>query len=218
MTGNHLQIFQILTHHFCQLCSDKTVRSAVEAVLPHVILLIVLIRETIHKCLLRNRLMECCIEYNNLRNMRHDFLACPESQCMTVIVNRSQFPQIFNFVNDFIGYQRRLFENFCTLYDTMSDSRYLVHAGNHSSVTGGQSLYQPFKCFGMGREIAVFLYISAICSLVTQVTINANTVTISFCNNRFIFHINQLILQRGAASIYNENNHKKIQSFLMMVV
>lgn len=145
-------------------------------------------------------------------------LASPQSQCVTVVMNRSEFLQVFDFVNDFISNQCSLGEQFCTLYDTVTNSRYFIHAGNDRSITSGQSLYQPFKCFRMGREIAVFLYFSAIRSLVTQMTINADSVAVSFCDYRFIFHINQLIFQRGAASIYNENNHKKIQSFLMMPV
>ena len=91
--------------------------------------------------------MESGIKYNNLRYIRQNFPAGTQCQSMTVIVNRCQFPQLINLINDSVGYHCGLCKDFCTLHNSMSNSRNFLHILDHSSLTGGQSLYQASKCF-----------------------------------------------------------------------
>jgi len=195
MTGNHLQILQILAHNFCQLGSDKAVRSAVEAILTNMELLVILIREAVHECLLRNGLVECGVKNNDLRHVRQDLAASPQSQCMTVVMYRSQFAEFVDLFDDLIGNQSGLGEHFCTLYYTVTNCGNFVHAGDHSTLAGSQCVYQTGKCFCMCREIAVLFHLYAGSGLVAQVTIDTDTVAVALCDDRLIFHIDELILQ-----------------------
>ena len=47
----------------------------------------------------------------------------------------------------------------------------------------------------MCREIAVLFHLYAGSGLVAQVTIDTDTVAVALCDDRLIFHIDELILQ-----------------------
>jgi hypothetical protein len=185
----------------------------VEAVLADMELLIVLIRETVHECLLRNGLVECGVEYNDLRHVRQDLAASPQCQCVTVVMYRSQLTEFVDLFDDLIGDQCGLGEYFCTLYHTVANCRDLVHAGNYGAFTGGQCLNQTGKCLGMGREVAVLFHLDTRSGLVAQMAVDTDTVAVALCDHRLIFHIDELILQRRASCIDNKNNHGKFLLF-----
>ena len=47
--------------------------------------------------------MESCIEYNYLRNVcRDNALTSSQSKCVSVVVNRSEFTEIIDLVDNFV--------------------------------------------------------------------------------------------------------------------
>ena len=68
-----------------------------------------------------------------------------------------------------------------------------------------QDLDELLKCFGVGREIAVCINSSAVSGLVGDMTVDADAVAVSFRKDALVLHIDELILQRGAACVDNQD-------------
>ena len=160
--------------------------------------------------------MECGVKDNDLRNIRQNLAACPQCQCVTMVVYRCQFPQLVDLLDDLVCYHGGLGENFCALYDTVANGGNFAHAGDHSALASGQRLNQTLKSLCVGRECAVLFNLDAAGSLVAQVAVDADAVAVSLGDDRLILHIDELVLQGGAAGVYNKNNHRGISPFLML--
>ena len=89
MAGDNLGIVDIQSCELGTLLGNELMAGTVSTVFADPVILIILIRKTIHVGISRNRLMECRIESNNLRNRRENSLHCPDTQDMGRIMHNS---------------------------------------------------------------------------------------------------------------------------------
>lgn len=148
--------------------------------------------------------MECCIEYNYLRNVcRDNALTSSESESVCVVVNRSKLAELVDLVDNLVSYENRLVENVSTLYYSVTYSRDSVHAVDNLCSACCESLYQLHESLCVGRECAVLVENSAVSSLVVDMSVDTDTVAVTLCDNALIAHIDELILKGRASSINN---------------
>ena len=165
-----------------------------ETVLSYVELLIIIIGKTEHISLWRHCLVECCIEYNDLRNVCGDnALAGTECECVSVVVYGSELAELVYLVDDLVGNEHGLVEYVSALYYTVTNSGYLVHAVYHLSGALCESLNELHECLCVGGESAVLVESSAVGSLVSDMTVNADTLAKPLCQYLLLFTVDQLI-------------------------
>ena len=146
--------------------------------------------------------MECCIEYNYLRTVCGDYLlAGSQSKCVGVVVNGSQLCQTVDLVDYLIGNESCLAEYLSALHDSVAYCLDLAHGVDDLALAGGKDLDQLFKSLCMCGEAAVLVNLSAVSSLVGDVTVDTDSVTVALCKNAFVVHVQELVFKRGAACV-----------------
>ena len=167
-----------------------------EAVLSYVELFIALVGETEHISLGGHCLVECRIEYNDLRNsLGNNALAGSESKRMSMVVNRSELTEFIDLINNLISNENGLIKNISALHDSVTYSRYFVHTVNYLCVACCKGFNKLHKSLGMRRERTVSTEFSAVVCLVGNVTVNSDSVAVTLSNNAFIVHVDELILE-----------------------
>ena len=208
MAGNDLEVLDILAERVSQRLCDEAVGSTVEAVLSDVQLFVALIGQTVHECLFRHGGMERGIENDYLRSSSgNDLLAGSQCERVRVIMYGSQFRQVVYLLDNLVCNECCLAEYLSALYYSVANSGDLAHAVDDLALACGEYFNKLFKSFGVGRECAVGLYLSSVEGGVLDVAVNADTVTVSLGDNALVLHVDELVLQRGAAGVDNKNLH-----------
>ncbi|CDA93373.1 putative uncharacterized protein [Bacteroides sp. CAG:709] len=102
MAGDNLGIVNIQSCELGTLLCDKLMAGTVSTVFADPVILIILVRKTIHVGISRNRLMECRIESNNLRNRRENSLHSPDTQDMGRIMQRCEIAAYLDLLHDIL--------------------------------------------------------------------------------------------------------------------
>ena len=99
---------------------------------------------------------------------------------------------------------------------TVADCIDLAHGIDHAVFCAGELFDNGGNGFGMSGQGNIFVVNRLISyqRTVLQVTVNANAFAETLGHDLFGLHIDQLVLQRGAACVDNENFHE-FGSFLL---
>ena len=113
----------------------------------------------------------------------------------------------FNLVDDLVGDEDRLAEDRAALDDPVADSGDFGDGIDDFAIALGQHLDDLLKGLGVGREGAVFGSGIAGGGLVGDAAVDADPFTVAFGHDLFGVHVHQLIFQRGAARVDNQDFH-----------
>ena len=102
MAGDNLGIVNIQSCELGTLLGNELMAGTVSTVFADPVILIILVRKTIHISISRNRLMECRIESNNLRNRRENSLHSPDTQDMGRIMQRCEIAADLDLLHDIL--------------------------------------------------------------------------------------------------------------------
>ena len=123
---------------------------------------------------------------------------------MGMVVNGSKLGKTVDLVDNLFCYHAGLIEHLSTLNYAVTYCGNLAHGVNYLAIAGGKNLYQLFKSFGVGGEGAGSLvFVSGGGDLVGNVAVDTDSVAVALCDDRFIIHVQKLILQRRASGVYN---------------
>ena len=153
MAGYDVCTLKALACYFAVLHRNKTVRSAVEAVLSYMKLFIALIGHTEHISLGGHCLVECRIEYNYLRSCLGNYLlAGSQSKSVCVVMYGSKVCKSVYLVDNLVCNDSGLGEYLCALHYSVTYSAYLVHIRDYCGVACCHYFYQLFKSLCVRRE------------------------------------------------------------------
>ena len=120
MTSNDLLSFRSYAQVLTYTLWNITVGSSVETITAYCILFIQFIRNSIHICIVRHSLMERCIKYTYLRNIRKNSGNSIHTFQVGRIVKRSQVIASGKSFQYFFVQQYRLTETFASVHHTMT--------------------------------------------------------------------------------------------------
>ena len=209
VAGDDLELFDGLAHHLGAAGRNVAVRGTVEAVAADVIFLIILIGDTEDISLIRHSLMEGSIKYSSHRNFSTENVAASlHGNSLRRIVERSEILEGYaDIVDNFIGDQGGYLILLAAVENTVTDSGNLIDVGDYCELAGCESAYQLFKSILMGCKRFVFLYGTTVGDLMGDDAVNTDTLNVTLCNNRFICHVDELILKGGTSCIDYQNFH-----------
>ena len=152
--------------------------------------------------------MEGGIEYGNLRGVGHQFLAGTDTGNVGRLMQGSHIAQIFDLFQHFIGNHNGFVEDFTAVHLTVAHCIDFIHGFDDTVVGVNQSSQDFLDAVHMVGDGAFQSYFVLAGGGVGQNgTFDADTFYQTFCDDRFILHINQLIFDGRAAAVYNKNLH-----------
>ena len=153
--------------------------------------------------------MERSIEDSNHRSLFAEyFLAGLHRGSLRRIVQRAKLGEGEDILNNLIGNQGRLLVNFAAVQHAMADCGDLGNVINDLALTGGENGNYFQESLFVGRESDIFVNLAAVSGLVTDVAhLQADTFAVAFCQYTLIGHIDELIFQRRAAGVDNQDFH-----------
>ena len=182
-----------------------------EAVFPDGILLIILIPQAVHVGLGGHRLVESGVEDGNHRDIfAEDLPAGPQRPGGAEVVDGGEGGEPFDLVDDLVGDEDRLAEDGAALDDPVADGGDFGDGIDNLAFALGQHFNDLFKGFGMGRESAVLGSGIAGGGLVGDAAVDADPLAVALGHDLFVVHVHQLIFQRGAARVDNQDFHTMI--------
>ena len=179
--------------------------------------LINLVGDTVHERLLGHGLMECGIKYKNLRGVGHNLKATLNALNMCTGVQGSQIAAKLKLFHNILGQQHGFREECATVDDSVTDSLDLVHALDTAVIGIKKSLYNTLhgnRVVGDGNRCLVNLVGQKL--LVSQLAVNADAVAKTLGDYGIAGGIEQLILQRAGAGVYNKYVHENKTSKSMI--
>ena len=152
--------------------------------------------------------MESSIEYGNLRGVRHQLLAGTDPGYVGRLMERSHVAEIFDLFQHFIRNHNGFVEDFAAMHHPVAHSIDFIHGFDDPMVginQSSQDLLDAVNMVGDGAFQSYFVLPSR--SMSQNGPFDADTFYQTFCDDRFILHINQLIFDGRAAAVYNKNLH-----------
>ena len=198
VAGDQLQIFNGLAHLVCAAVRYIKVRSAVEAVTAHAVLLVPLIGYSIHISLRRHGAVECGIKYHHLGYIRtHNGLAGLIALDMAGVVQRRQRRQLAQVLHYRVVHQHAVGVNIAALHDAVAYGVNLFHRIDHLVLALAQNVLHFVKSVRMGRQLLVVLKLLSIHLdrhiLLAAVDGHTDPLNDAFTQHGQIAHIHQLI-------------------------
>ena len=190
--------------------------SAVEAVATNLVLLVELIRQSVHVMLRRHGLMERGIKYSYLRDiLAHNVLARADTDQVCRVVQRSQRNASLDCLDNFIIDEDGISKVLAAVYDTMTNSINFGHGLDNAPLLVNQDVDDSADCIGMilHRNVCLVLFFLVRVG-VGQTTINTNSLAQALSQNSLVVHVEELILQGRAARIDYQNIHFSLVSFI----
>ena len=213
MAGNDLQI--LTAKHLSSTQGYVTVGGAVEAVAADAVLLIVLVRQCIHIGVVGHRLVEAGVEHSYLGYAGHHSLASADTGQVVGIVQRSELAALFDGCNNVFVYDNGAGELLTAVENAMSYCGDLRQGFDHTVLGRYESVQNQLNRLFVVSHLDVYLVIiTAVCLELEITACDTDTVAHTLGDHFFGSHIDQLILDRGAAGIDNENLHTENHPFL----
>ena len=170
----------------------EAVACSVEAVASYFVFVIVCIGKTVHICLLRHGLMECCIKYAHHRGAWHQLLTCVDSDQVCRVVQRRKVVALFHCFFHFLCNHCGGRKFFSAMYDTVSHRSDLIQALDYTGLRIRQGIDHKLDGLSMGRHCLVRLYLFAACRLIGQASVNPDPFAESLCQDFLGIRIDQL--------------------------
>ena len=185
--------------------ADVLVGSSVSAVTAYAILLVVLVRKSVHVHFRSHGLVECGVENCDLRHLRKDFLHRTDSEDVGRIVKWGIVAADGYLLHHILIDESRTAEEVSSLDDAVTHSIDLLEAGNHTADRigqGGENHLHSLCVIGDRRD---FDHRLLSYRLVGDLAVRKGYLfKVSFGEKAVIAlaaHIKQLILDRGTSAI-----------------
>ncbi len=210
---------------------DEAVGGAVEAVLAHVQIGVVMVRQTVAERLRRHGLMERGIKYGDLRNVRQHLLAGFDAHQVGGIVKRTQRDVFLDGGDACIVDQAGSGELFAAVQHAMANRANFRKVGNDAgagqmravraffdfqigAILAYQHVQNHFHGFCVGSGLLQFHFLDLLAvPAIGQIgggIHGADAFYESLRDHGFIFHVDQLKLQGGGTGVDNQNLHNAI--------
>ena len=160
--------------------------------------------------------MESGVEHCDHGHVAHDCLACLDAGEVCGVVQRPEGNALFNSVHDRPVDENGLGEFLTAVEHAVADSVYLAHGGDHAVLRAYELVDRCGDSLGMRGhgDIRFKNLLVADQRGVLEMTVNADALAQALSHDLFGLHVDQLILERGAAGIDNKDLHY-LFSFLL---
>ena len=148
----------------------------------------------------------------NLRNIRHNSGTAVDTHQVCGRVQRSKVDAQAQLIHNLGGNEAGLEEVRTAVDNAVTDSFDFAHILDTAVVCIGQRVDEDLRCDSVVGHVKCQLDLSAVGQLVGDLTVDGDAFADTFCQNVAALHIKQLILQRGASGIDNQNLHNKFSS------
>ena len=182
---------------------------AVEAVAADLVLLIVLVGDRVHIVRLRHGLMERGVEYGDHRNVRaHDLAAGLNADQVGRIVQRRERDAVLDRLEHLFGDDNAVGEELAAVYHAVADRVDLAHRGDDALFGVEQDVDDRLDRFLMGRHgnVKLELLIRLVAG-VREHAVDTDALAQALGHDLARLGVEQLVLQRGTASVDNQNFH-----------
>ena len=215
MAGDQAQFLERTAEHLGGLLGNILVAGAVEAVAADLVLFIVLVGDRVHVVRLRHGLMERGIEYGDHRNVRaHNVAAGLDADQVGRIVERRKRYAVLDRLEHLFGDNDAVREELAAVYHAVADRVDLAHRGDNALLGIEQHVDDRLDRFLMGRHGNVELeFLVRLVARVRQDAVDADALAQALGHDLARIGVEQLVLQRRAASVDNQNFH--LQNSLM---
>ena len=181
---------------FDRFFAHELMRSAVEAVLSHFVLVVDRIRNSVHIRLCRHSAVECRIEHRNHRNARHNFSATLYASNIARHMKRPEFRILFADTDNLVVDDDGTLEVLSAVENSVSDGADFV--GRFDCTVDGidHCFEHEFDSGGVIFHILFDIEHSSVGSLLGELTaIESDTLAKSFENGLLGVHIDKLIFE-----------------------
>ena len=209
MAGDQAQLLKRTAEHFGSLLGNILMAGAVEAVAADLVLLIVLVRDRVHIVRLRHSLMERSIKYGNHRYVRtHNLAAGLNTNQVGRIVQRCERYAVLDRLEHLFGDDNAVREELAAVYHAVTDCVDLAHRGDNTLFRIEQHVDDRLDRFLMGRhsDVELELFIRLVAG-VGEHAVDADALAQALSHDLARFGVEQLVFQRRAAGIDNQNFH-----------
>ena len=214
MAGNDLQI--LTAQHFSGTQGYVTVGGTVEAVAADAVLLIVLIGQRIHICVVGHGLVEAGVEHSYLGHAGHHSLASADTGQVVRIVERTKFAALFDGCNNIFVHDHGTGELLTTVENAMSYCGDFRQGLDHTVLGRYEGVQNQLNSLFVVSHLDIQLVIlTAVCLELEVTASDTDTVAHTLSDHLFGSHIDQLILDRGASGVDNKNLHSENHPFVM---
>ena len=127
---------------------------------------------------------------------------------MRAVVQRRERDQALNALDDLVVDQHRLAEQRAALDDAVADCGNLAEILDDADLAVEQRILDLLKRFGVVLHADLDLLLAAVRGLVAEnAHLKADLLAVALGEHLLVVHVDQLILERGAAGVDNQNFH-----------
>ena len=208
VAGDQLQLLDGLAQHGGSALGDVLVRSAVEAVAADGVVLIVLVGQGVGVGHGGHGLMESGVEHGDHGGAGHQLLAGLDADDVGGVVQRSQGIALLDGSHDLVSQQDGLGKLLAAVDHAVTDSVDFLHGGDHTVLRIDQGVQNSLDGLAVGghSHVSVLDGLLAL-GLVGELAVDADALAQTLGQDGLGLGIQQLILQRGTASVDNKNVH-----------
>ena len=154
--------------------------------------------------------MKGCIKHSNLRCSAHNLHASVNAVQVRRIMQRCNFTASLNTVQHITGNQHAVGKALTAMHNTMAYSINLEHILDNAIFLARQRFNRQADTNLMVRNFLFYINCVFACWRMLQCgAFHTDAFNQAFGHDMLAFHVYQLILDGGAATIYYENNHNK---------
>ena len=195
VAGYDVALISRLAEHSDSALRNVLVRCTVEAVATHLVLLIVLVRNSVHIRGSGHCLVEGSIKYCYLRN-GHDLLALNDTLKVSRVMKRTKVAALLDDCLNLIGYKNRAGELIAAVNNSVTNCADLCSGLNNTHILGNESVKNELKSYCMVRHIGCCLVSILTGNGIFESGLAANLLANTLCDYRLILHIDELELKR----------------------
>ena len=215
VAGNYLGV--LLAEKLYGSAANEAVRGAVEAVTADLVLLIVLVGNAVHINVIGHSAVEAGIKYRNLRN-RHDLLTLYDTLEVRGVVERAKVAALLDDSLYLVGNENRAGKLLTAVKNSVTYSADLINRCDNADLGIYESVKNELKCLAVSGKRALGLVILLAGNLELESGLAADLLANTLCDYLFIFHIDELELERGAACVDNKNFHFFDSLYLFFII
>ena len=186
-----------------------------EAVAAHGVLLVILIGDVEHVGLGGHGGVESGVEHHHLGDLlAEDLAAGADALAVGLVVKGGQGDKALNILNDLLVHQHGLVEDRAALHDAVAHGGNLIQAVDNAVLPVDKGVFHLHKGGGVVQHVHVLLQLPAVGGLVGEdAPGHADALAVALAHHLFVVHVDELVLQRRAARVDDENFHGSNLSF-----
>ena len=178
-----------------------------ESVATDTVLVVILMRKSIHICVCRHSLMESCVEHTDLRHCRKHSSDSLDAKNVGRIMERSENRALLKLRNNSISNELTAHKLFCAMHDAMTHSLDILQGRKHTVLLVEKSIKDSLYTDGMILDRHFLFKFLLACSLMLEASdLHSYPFDKTLCKkviNLLVFHIQKLILKGRASAIQN---------------